>query len=148
MKGKQLAMTDALEEVDRFQLERERRETDGIKARLDEKYQRMDYMKVSKQEYPAGSVVIIAQNLFRNNHYTWHFYRTTLNYYRGEAVFIQANNEEWPDIPPWAMTVNHENEPRDVHWSSEHTHWITDETVEPVETWWMKQYREWLEGVK
>jgi len=139
-------MTAALEEIDRFQLAKEKRETDEIKARLDAKYDRMNYAKLSSQEYPAGSVVIIAQNLFRNNHYTWHFYRTTLNYYRGNAVFIQANNEEWPDVPPWAATVGHENELRDVHWSADHTHWITDKVTEPVETWWMKQYREWMEG--
>ena len=38
MKGKQLAFDSALADLDRYELERERRETDAIKARLDERY--------------------------------------------------------------------------------------------------------------
>lgn len=149
MKGKQLAMDSALADMDRYELEREQRETDMIRDRLDSKYGRMDYNKLRNLEYPAGSVVIIGQRLFRNNHYTMHFYRTVLIYwsnlcgtYQNRAYFIQANNEEWPDIPPWADTVGHEDELKDITWYPEHIHWATGEIVEPIETWWMKKWRE------
>ena len=147
MKGKQIAMTEALADLDRYELERERRKTDAIKARLDEKYGRMDYRKLSKKEYPAGSVVIIAQNLFRNGHYTWHFYRTILNYYRSctdpnREVFVEDTNEEFPERPPWADTVGHEGERKDICWHCEHIHWATGEVVEPIKTWWMKAWGE------
>ena len=136
-----------MDEVDRYELERERRETEAIMARLDDKYERIDYQRLRNMEYPAGSVVIIGQNLFRNNHYTRHFYRTVLNYwtslngsYPNRAYFIQANNEEWPDIPPWADTVGHVGELKDITWYGEHIHWFTGEIVEPIETWWMKKW--------
>ena len=149
MKGKQLAFDSALADLDRYELEREKRETDAVVARLDEKFGRMDYAKVRAMEYPAGSVVIIGQSLFRNDHYTRHFYRTVLIYwsnlsgtYPNKAVFVQANNEEWPDIPPWADTVGHVGELKDIDWYPEHIHWATGEVVEPIETWWMKKWRE------
>lgn len=148
MKGKQLAFDSALADLDRYELEREKRETDAITARLDEKYGRMDLGKLMACGYPAGSVVIIGQSLFRNNHYTRHFYRTVLIYwtnlsgtYPNRAYFVQANNEEWPEIPPWAETVNHEGELKDINWYPEHIHWATGEVVEPIETWWMKKWR-------
>ena len=81
MNGRQMAMEEALEDLDRYELERERREADAIKARLDEKYGRMDYRKLQDAGYPEGSVVIIAQNLYRNGRYRWHFYRTVLSYW-------------------------------------------------------------------
>ena len=145
MKGKQLAFDSALADLDRYELEREKRETDAIKARLDEKYGRMDYWKVRAGEYPKGSVVIIAQKLFRNDHYTWHFYRTVLNYAKTcnnpkKAIFVQANNEQWPDIPPWADTVGHEGELKDIDWCSSMIHWATGEIAEPIETWWMRKW--------
>lgn len=145
MRKEQLAMTSMLEDIDRRQLERERRETAEITASLDKKYGRMDARKLFRQEYPAGSVVIIAQNLYRNEHYTWHFYRTVLNYYKGRAIFVEDTNEEFPERPPWADTVGHEGERKDIDWIVEHIHWNTGEIVEPIETWWMKQYREWEE---
>ena len=67
MRGKQLAMDSALADLDRWELEREQRETDMIRDRLDEKFERIDYWKLRDLEYPAGSVVIIGQRLFRNN---------------------------------------------------------------------------------
>ena len=147
MKGKQIAMTEALADLDRYELERERRETDAIKARLDEKYGRMDYRKLIGRGYPAGSVVIIGQNLFRNGRYKWHFYRTILNYHRASTdpnreVFVEATNEEWPERPTWADTVGHEGEPKDIDWNRDHIHWATGEIVEPIKTWWMKEWEE------
>ena len=145
MKGKQLAFDSALADLDRYELEREKRETDAIRDRLDEKYGRMDYWKLRNAGYPAGSVVIIGQRFLRNNHYTLRFYRTVLNYCRTcsnphKEVFVQANNEEWPDIPPWADTVGHEGELKDIDWYSGHIHWATGEITEPVATWWMKEW--------
>ena len=146
MRGKQIAMTSALADLDRMEIERERRETDAIKARLDEKYGRMDAGKLARAEYPAGSVVIIGQNLCRGR-WSWHFYRTVLNYYsscaqKNRAVFVEARNDEYPERPPWADTVGHEGELKDIDWYPEHIHWATGEVVEPIETWWMKKWRE------
>ena len=152
MKGKQMAMDGLLREADWEEQERKRREwalekerTDAIRDRLDAQYGRMDEQKLRDKGYPEGSVVIIGQNLFRNDHYTRHFYRTVLNYYdacteRNRATFVQANNEEWPDIPPWADTVGHEGELKDICWYGEHIHWATGEVVEPICTWWQKKY--------
>lgn len=145
MKGKQMAMDEALEDLDRYELEREKRQTDAIMADLDKRFERMDMRKLIRNEYPAGTVVIIAQHLFRNNHYTWHFYRTVLNFYRDRAIFVEDTNEEYPERPPWADTVNHDGERKSIDWISDHRHWITGETVEPIETWWMKEYGEWVE---
>ena len=150
MKGKQLAMDAALADLDRYQLEREKRETDAIRAGLDEKYERADYQKMRNMEYPEGSVVIIAQNLFRDGHYKWHFYRTVLTYHpKGvdccRAFFVEARNEEFPERPPWADTVGHEGEPRDIDWYSSHIHWITGEVVEPIRTWHMKDWDKMFE---
>lgn len=145
MKGKQMAMDSALADLDRYELERERRQTDEIMARLDGKYGRMDYRKLREGGYPAGSVVIIGQNLFRNNHYTRHFYRTVLNYCRTcndpkKAVFVEDTNEEFPERPPWAETVGHEGELKDIEWFPDHIHWATGEVEEPIVTWWMKKW--------
>ena len=145
MKGRQIAMEEALEDLDRYELERERREADAIKARLDEKYGRMDYRKLQDAGYPEGSVVIIAQNLYRNGRYRWHFYRTVLSYwstrvYPNRAYFVEATNEEYPERPPWADTVGHEGEAKDIEWYPEHIHWATGEIVEPIATWWMKEW--------
>jgi len=144
MKGKQLAMDSMLADLDRYEIERERRETDAIKARLDAKYERMDYWKLRERGYQPGSVVIIGQNLCRGR-YSWHFYRTVLNYYPSctdpnQAIFVEDRNEEFPERPQWADTVGHEGEPKDIHWYGEHIHWFTGEVVEPIETWWMKKW--------
>lgn len=154
MKGRQLAMDSLLKEADRDEQERKRREwareeeqTNRIIAELDDKHGRMDYFKLRDCGYPAGSVVIIGQKLFRNDHYTWHFYRTVLIYwdnlsgtYPRRPYFVQANNEEWQDLPPWADTVGHEGELKDMNWYPEHIHWATGEIVKPIRTWWMEKW--------
>ena len=147
MKGKQIAMDSALADLDRWELERERRETDQIRDRLDEKYERVDHQKLRNQEYPEGSVVIIAQNLFRNGHYKWHFYRTVMTYHpKGmeccRAFFVESRSEEFPERPPWADTVGHEEDPRDIDYYPSMIHWITGEIVEPIKTWDMKRWEE------
>ena len=147
MKGKQLAMDSALADLDRYEMEREKRETDAIRDRLDAKYGRMDLGKLKRMEYPEGSVVIIGQNLFRNGHYTRHFYRTVLIYHpKGvtscRAFFVESRNDEFPERPPWAGVVGHEDDPRDIDYYQEHIHWATGEIVEPVKTSFMKDWEE------
>lgn len=149
MKGKQIAMDSALADLDRWELERERRETDQIRDRLDEKYERVDHQKLKNQEYPEGSVVIIGQNLFRNGHYKWHFYRTVMTYHpKGmeccRAFFVESRSEEFPERPPWADTVGHEEDPRDIDYYLSMIHWITGEIVEPIKTWHMKRWEEFI----
>lgn len=151
MKGKQLAMDAALADLDRYELEREKRETDAIKAKLDERYERVDCQKLKNKEYPEGSVFIIGQHIFRNGHYILHFYRTVMTYHpKGldccRAFFVESRNEEFPERPPWADTVGHEGDPRDIDYYPEHIHWFTGEVVEPVETWIMKENRKWWEA--
>ena len=95
MKGKQLAMDSALEDLDRYELEREKRKTESVKAMLDTKYRRANANEL--RELPAGSVIIIGQSLFRKNHYAWHFYRTVMNFSRSCAdphkpIFVQASS--------------------------------------------------------
>ena len=145
MKGRQLAMDEALADLDRYELEREKLETDAIRARLDEKYERVDCWKLKNMEYPEGSVVIIAQNLFRDGHYKWHFYRTVMTYHpkRSEACrafFVESRDEEFPERPPWADTVGHEGDPKDIDYYPEMIHWFTGEVVEPIKTWDMKRW--------
>ena len=147
MRGKQLAMDSALADLDRCELEREKRESDAIRDRLDEKYGRMDLGKLKRMEYQEGSVVIIGQNLFRNGHYTRHFYRTVLIYHpKGvdscRAFFVESRNDEFPERPPWAGTVGHEDDPKDIDYYPEHIHWFTGEVVEPVKTSFMKDWEE------
>ena len=139
MKGKQLAFDSALADLDRYELERERRETDAITARLDEKYGRADYQKLKDMEYPEGSVVIIGQNLFRDGHYKWQVDCC-------RAFFVESRSEEFPERPPWADTVGHEDDPRDIDYYPAHIHWFTGEVVEPIETWHMKEWRRVCSG--
>jgi hypothetical protein len=143
MRGKQLAFDLALEDLDRYEREREKRETDAIRARLDEKYERLDRKACDRGEIPAGTVVIVGQELFRNGHYTLHFYRAVLDYHRSlhnptTPHFVEQQTEEWPDVPPWADTVGHEGEPRDIMLHNDLIYWDTREGVEPIKTWWMK----------
>lgn len=150
MKGKQLAMDAALADLDRYELEREKRETDAIKARLDERYERVDYQKLKNQEYPEGSVFIIGQHVFRNGHFTLHFYRTVMSYHpKGvdccRAFFVESRNEEFTERPPWADVVGHEGEPRDIDYYQNMIHWFTGEIVEPVRTWHMRQWDKMFE---
>ena len=149
MKGKQMAMDAALADLDRYELEREKRETDAIRARLDERYERVDYQKLKDMEYHEGSVVIIGQNLFRDGHYKWHFYRTVMTYHpKGHqccrAFFVEDRSEEFPERPPWADTVGHEGDPRDVDYYPSMIHWVTGEVVEPIKTWSMKSWERLL----
>ena len=145
MKGKQMAMDAVLEEYDSFREKCEIQELIAKIDRMDDKYGRMDLRRLRDGGYPKGSVVIIAQNLYRNGRYRWHFYRTVLNYCRTCAdprtpVFIEATNEEYPERPPWADTVGHEGERKDIGWYAAHSHWATGEIVEPIATWWMKKW--------
>lgn len=145
MKGKQMTMDTVLEEYDSFREKREIQEMIAKINRLDDKYGRMDFRRFRVRGYPKGSVVIIAQNLYRNGRYRWHFYRTVLNYCRTCAdprtpVFIEDTNEEYPERPPWADTVGHVGERKDIGWYAEHIHWATGEIVEPIATWWMKEW--------
>ena len=147
MRGKQLAFDSALADLDRYELEREKRETDAIRARLDEKYERADYWKLKNMEYPEGSVLIIGQNLFRDGHYKWHFYRTVLAYHpkRSEACrafFVESRNEEFPERPPWANVVGHEEDPKDIDYYPDMIHWVTGEVIEPIKTWHMRKWEE------
>ena len=144
MKGEQLAMNSMLKEIDRYNLEREKREKDAIRAGLDEKYERADIRKLKSMEYPEGSVVIIAQNLCRGRS-AWHFYRTVLIYHpKGvdccRAFFVESRNEEFQERPPWADVVGHEDDPKSIDFYPEHIHWITGEVVEPIRTWSMKEW--------
>jgi len=152
MKGRQMAMDSLLKDADRHEEERRRREwarekerTDAIKRTLDAKYSRAHEKELKQLE--CGTVIIIGQELFRNGHYTTHFYRTVLTFYDGgtekhRPIFIQADNEEWPDVPPWAQVENHEEELRDIGYYTKHIHWNTGEVTEPVTTWWMKKWQE------
>ena len=142
MKGKQMAMDAVLEEYDSYREKREIQELINRIDRMDDKSGRMDYRKLMGKGYPEGSVVIIAQNLYRNGRYRWNFYRTVLSYwstrvYQNRAYFVEATNEEYPERPPWADTEGHEGEAKDIEWYAEHIHWATGEIVEPIKTWWM-----------
>ena len=151
MKAKQLAMESTLEEVDRFESERIRREEAEMIHRLDEQYEKMDYGRLNRMEYMAGSVVIIGQKLFRNGVDKMHFFRTVLNYYKtptgyNTEVFVEDTNDRFPERPPWGSVVNHENDRKDSRFNQMFRYWFTGEIVEPIETWWMKEYREWREA--
>ena len=151
MKGKQMVMDSLLREADWNEKERKKQEwarekerTDRITAEMDRKYKRADYWKLKGKEYPEGSVVIIGQDVFRNDHYTRHFYRTVMIYHpKGvdccRAFFVESGNDEFPERPPWADTVGHEDDPRDIDYYPDMIHWITGEVVEPVRTYWMKR---------
>ena len=141
MKSEQIRMDAALADVSREQIARERREDEAARVRMDDKYSRMDYMKLRNQGYPEGTVVIIGQNLFRNGNYKLHFYRAVIGYHKAVsgiiAHFVEQQTEEWPDVPPWANVVGHEGEPRDIGFYYDHLYWLTGEVVEPIVLWWM-----------
>ena len=141
MKSEQIRMDAALADVSREQIARERREDAAAVVRMDDKYSRMDYMKLRNHEYPEGTVVIIGQNLFRNGNPKLHFYRAVLGYRNTVsgimAHFVEQQTEEWPDVPPWANVVGHEGEPRDIGFYYDHLYWLTGEVVEPIALWWM-----------
>jgi hypothetical protein len=157
---KQLTMDAALAEAEyldkeakRRQWARERIVTDAIRDRLNEKYKRLDRRACDRGEIPAGTVVIIGQVLFRDEHYTMHFYRAILGYHSSLANpttphFIESQTEEWPDVPPWAHVIGHENEARDIELSLSLEYWDTGETVEPIKTWWMIKEEETIAKFK
>lgn len=152
MKGRQMAMDSLLREADWNEEERKKRDwarekaqTDAIRNGLDEKYHRLDQRACDRGEIPAGTVVIIGQDLFRDGHYTLHFYRTVLDYHRSlhnptTPHFVEQQTEEWPDVPPWADTVGHEGEARDMSLHYGLIYWDTGEVVEPIKTWWMERW--------
>ena len=152
MKSRPMAMDGLLKEADWNERERKRREwalekeqTDAVVRMLDEKYGRMDILRMERK-YPAGTVVIIGQDLFRNDHYTMHFYRAILGYHASCSDpfvphLLEAPDDEWPDVPPWAHVAGHENEARDIGISIGHLHWAIGKT-EPVLTWWQKEWGE------
>ena len=146
MKGEQFQMREMLDDIDRMEREREKRETQQMMLRLDSKYVRMGEKELLEQ--PDGSVIIIGQELFRNGRYNWHFYRTVMtfaeNRSRGRySVFVQADNKEWPEVPPWAHVIGHEDEPRDIDFYRNHIHWCTGQVTEPIKTWWQKKWEEY-----
>ena len=150
MKAKQLAMDSALEDLDRAEMARLRAANEETIRRMDEKYKRVDYNKIRKQEYDPGTVVIIGQYIrWGTPQARLKLFRTVLNYFTNRydtiAHFVEATNEEYPERPIWAETVGHEGELKDISWYGEHIHWLTGEVVEPIETWWMKEWREFRE---
>lgn len=126
-----------MDEVDRYELEREKRETQETIRRLDENYQRITARELEKNDLPAGTVVIIGQELFRNGHYTKHFYRSVLNYH--EAVggrmtdLFAAPDQEWPDEVPWAGVVNRPDYHKYINPEYSMMYWTRNEVVEPIE---------------
>ena len=149
MRGKQLAFDSALEDLDRYELEREQREMDAIRARLDEKYERADALRLRLQEYPEGSVVIIGQNLFQNGHYKLHFYRTVLVYHpvnveACRAFFVEARDEEFPERPQWVGVVGHEDEPKSIDYYPDLIYWMTGEVTEPILPYSIREWREFI----
>lgn len=142
---KKTEQLDMMKEVDRFTIERERREKEEMIRRLDEKYTRLDQRAADKAELPAGLVVIIGQDVFRNGRYTMHFYRAVLGYHtacNGAIIphLVEQQTEEWPDVPPWAYVAGRENEARDNDIHSPNLYWNTGEVGEPVITWWQKKW--------
>lgn len=153
MRGKQLAMDSALEDLDRAERARLRMENEATIRRMDEKYERVDFNRLRKQEYVPGSVIIIGQYIrWGTATAQLKLFRTVLNYYENRydinAVFVEGTNEDYPERPIWADTENHEGELKDIGWFSEHIHWFTGEIVEPIETWWMKDWREFRERMQ
>ena len=149
MKGKQLAMDSALEDLDRSELLRLRMENGDTVRRMDAKFERVDYDRLSKQEYAPGSVIIIGQYIGWGIQKRLKLFRTVLSYFTNRCgtnpVFVEGTNEEYQERPIWAETVGHEGELKDIGWFSEHFHWFTGEIVEPIETWWLKDWREFRE---
>ena len=123
-----------LDDVDLY----ESRKAEQTEMRLNEKYTRITHRNV--HEYPAGTVVIVGQEMFRNGKYMMHFYRTVLGYHRSatdSAVphFVECQNDEWPDVPPWSHVTGHENDPRDIHLTFSLKYWTNGEKTEPIERW-------------
>lgn len=128
MKGKQLAMEDALADLDRYTIDREKREEQRILEKLAKEYREIWHRELYEQE--AGTVVIVRQELFRNNHFTAHFYRTVLGFHPTvsgqEAHLVWEGSEEWPEEPPWQTGVNELAEKRWIYPNFQHKHWVKE----------------------
>lgn len=126
-----------LGEVDRFTLEREKREERETIARLDSRYERMDYRKLDwENAYPEGTVVIIGQNRCSNGRWIRHFYRAVLGYHHtvnGPMAHLVADpSEEWPERVPWGGIAGHPDWPKWIYPHYGHLYWVTGEVVEPI----------------
>ncbi len=136
MKNKR-GQIDFMDEVDRYELEREKREEQEMIRRLDETHERITSKDLEKMDLPKGTVVIIGQNLFRNGHYTRHFYRSILNYHQAcsyiQTDLFAAPNDEWPDVVPWAGVVNRPDYHKHIGPSHEMIYWTKHEITEPIE---------------
>ena len=134
MMGKRDQQMNILDDVDLY----ESRNAEQTEKRLNENYTRITHRNV--HEYPAGTVVIIGQKLFRNERYTTHFYRTVLGYHSSYCEsdvphFVESQNDEWPDVPPWAHVTGHEEEPRDIGLSYTLKYWTNGEKAQQIERW-------------
>ena len=110
MKGKQLRMDAVLEDVTRYELAREKADADRILEKLFRDYEVPDMRRAWNVEMPTGTVIIVSQDLYRNDHYTKHFYRTVLGYHNTVSGpmphLIWKGNAEWPDEPPWGRDMD------------------------------------------
>lgn len=134
MKKQQLKMDSVLDEITRMELAKEKREADAIIAKLDSKYKAADMRKMRNLQMQEGTVIIVCQELYRNEHYTKHFYRTVMGYHNTvggpEAHLIWEGSEEWPEEPVWGgWNVKQRWIYPDIH---NMRYWETGEVVEPI----------------
>lgn len=126
---------DILDEVDEFTIRQEKAEKDRIIRKLAEGYEeiKLDNYRTDK---PEGLVVILSQDLFRNEHMTTHFYRTVLGYHRavrGMMMHLVADpDEEWPDVVPWAGVAGRPDYKKWVYPHYVFRYWTKGEIVEPI----------------
>lgn len=134
MKGKQIAMTAMLEDVDRYTLAREKAEEEQVLAKLRKEYREVPVRELYMRKLEEGTVLIIRQELYRNNHYTAHFYRTVLGYHRTvsgmEAHLVWEGSEEWPDEPPWQTGIDDRKDKRWKYPNGMEKHWMKAEDSE------------------
>lgn len=128
------------DDVDKYELERKKREAENKILKLDEKYRRIHFNDFKPDIIPPGTVVIVMQTFFRNDHLEKHFYRCIVGYHdrcHADNVphVIESITEQWPERPPWADVVGHEDEPRDCHIEPGFEYWLTDEVAEPIIRW-------------
>lgn len=123
------------DEVDEFIIRQERAEVDRIRQRLNTEYSKPK-IDANKTELPEGLVVIVSQDLFRNGHYTTHFYRTVLGYHMAVGGrmthLVAAPNEEWPDIVPWAGVAGRPDYKKWIYPGYGHDYWTRGEITEPI----------------
>lgn len=130
MKVKQLSMDGALADLDRFTLDREKREEQQTLEKLTKGYKAIQTRELYMHEHKAGRVIIVRQELYRNEHYTAHFYRTVLGYHRTvsgqEAHLVWEGTKEWPDEPPWQTGIDELAGKRWKYPNNEDKHWIEE----------------------